>query len=409
MRGILLAIGLAVVASVAMADPPAPPMEATVTPLGTQDGLNDWITAFKPRARAAGISDDTLTRAFAGVSYDPAIIDKDLHQSEFTKTIWDYLDKAVSDLRISNGQEALRKHAALLDRIEARYGVEKEVVLAVWGLESSYGAFMGDTHLISALATLAYDGRRGTFFERELIAALTILQSGDITPDKMTSSWAGAMGHTQFMPSSYLATAVDFNADGRRDIWSDDPADALASTAAYLAKAGWKHGHLWGIEVRLPEGFDYDNSGDRVEKSVADWQALGVRLMDGGDLPDNGPANIRLPAGAKGAAFLTFANFRAIEAYNAADAYVIGIGHLADRLRGGPAIQHPWPREDRALQLEERVALQQLLTTAGFDSGGADGKIGPKTIAAIKAYQRSVGLLTDGYASLDVLTRLQKM
>jgi membrane-bound lytic murein transglycosylase B len=259
----------------------------------------------------------------------------------------------------------------------------------------------------ATLATLAYDGRRGAFFEQQLIAALTILQSGDITADKMTSSWAGAMGHTQFMPTSYLATAVDFNGDGRRDIWGNDPADALASTAAYLAKAGWKTGHLWGIEVRLPDGFDYDNSGDRVEKTVADWQALDVRMMDGGTLPDHGPANIRLPAGAQGAAFLTFANFRAIEAYNAADAYVIGIGHLADRLRGGPAIQHPWPREDRALQLDERKALQRLLTGAGFDTGGVDGRIGPKTIAAIKAYQRSLGLLTDGYASLDILTRLQ--
>jgi membrane-bound lytic murein transglycosylase B len=406
MRLLLMAL-LAAAPFGVTAEPIPAPVEADVTPFGTQDGLNDWITAFKPRALVAGIANDTFMRAFQGVTFSPAIVEKDRNQNEFTKTIWDYLDKAVSDLRITNGQDAMARHAALLDRIEATYGVEKEIVLAVWGLESSYGAFMGDTHLISALATLAYDGRRGVFFEQQLIAALTILQAGDITPEKMTSSWAGAMGHTQFMPTSYLATAVDFNADGRRDIWGDDPADALASTAAYLAKAGWKHGHLWGIEVRLPDGFDYDNSGDRVTKTVADWQALGVRLMDGADLPDDGPANIRLPAGAKGAAFLTFANFRAIEAYNAADAYVIGIGHLADRLAGGPPIQHPWPREDRALQLDERVALQQLLTQAGFDSGGADGKIGPKTIAAIKAFQRSKGLLTDGYASLDVLNLLQ--
>jgi membrane-bound lytic murein transglycosylase B len=404
MRGILLVIGFAVLAGHAMADP-----VVVETPMisGTQDGLDRWITAFKPRAAAQGITDDTLTRAFAGATFDPAIVEKDRNQNEFTKTIWDYLDRAVSDLRITNGQAALAEHAAVLAKIEAQYGVEKEVVVAVWGLESSYGAFMGDTPLISALATLAYDGRRGAFFEEQLIAALTILQSGDITADRMTSSWAGAMGHTQFMPTSYLATAVDFNRDGRRDIWSEDPADALASTAAYLAKAGWKHGELWGVEVRLPAGFDYDNSGDRVEKPVAGWQALGVRLMDGADLPDHGPANIRLPAGAKGAAFLTFANFRAIEAYNAADAYVIGIGHLADRLKGGPAIRHPWPREDRALQLNERKTLQRLLTVAGFDTGGVDGRIGPKTIAAIKAYQRSLGLLTDGYASLDVLNRLQ--
>jgi membrane-bound lytic murein transglycosylase B len=408
MRISFLAIALVLGATIAHGqtvteEPPLPP---AITITATQDGLQAWITAFRPRALAAGITPATFDTAFAGVTLDPEVIDKDRHQGEFTRTIWDYLDRAVSDLRITDGQDMLIRHRALLDRIEATYHVDREVVLAVWGLESSYGAFMGDKSLIASLATLAYDGRRAAFFEAELTAALRILQDGNVTADLMTGSWAGAMGHTQFMPSSYLATAVDFTGDGKRDIWGDDPADALASTAAYLQKAGWVFGRPWGVEVALPAGYDYDQSSDAVTKPVADWRALGITLVGGAALPDHGPANLILPAGARGAAFLIFANFRAIEAYNPADAYVIGIGHLADRLKGGPAIAHLWPREDRALQLAERIELQQLLTKAGFDAGGADGKVGPKTAAAVKAFQRANGMIPDGYANpalLDVL------
>lgn len=404
----IAAVGLSACVGGSVGSPGAKKPETRLLPV-PNPAFDAWVEGFRARAAGAGISAAALQTGFRGVGFLPGVIEKDRNQTEFTRSLQDYLAIAASDERVSKGRAAFAAQGGTLAEIEARYGVEPHVVTAIWGLESFYGERRGNVPVISALSTLAFEGRRGPFFEQQLIAALKIIQNGDTTPEQMTGSWAGAMGHTQFMPSSYLATAVDFNADGRRDIWSDDPADALASTAAYLAKAGWKHGHLWGVEVRLPDGFDYDNSGDRVTKTVADWQVLGVRLMDGADLPDDGLANIRLPGGAKGAAFLTFANFRAIEAYNAADAYVIGIGHLAARLAGGPAIQHPWPREDRALQLDERVALQRLLTGAGFDSGGADGKIGPKTIAAIKAFQRSLGLLTDGYASLDVLTRLQKM
>jgi membrane-bound lytic murein transglycosylase B len=381
--------------------------EPAVTITGTNAGLQAWIADFRPRALAAGIDGATFDTAFQQAAFDPVVIERDRNQGEFTRTIWDYLDRAVSDLRVTNGQEMLVRHAALLDRIEDTYHVDREVVLAVWGLESSYGAFMGDHHLPSSLASLAYEGRRGAFFEGQLIAALKILQNGDVTPDRMTGSWAGAMGHTQFMPTSYLATAVDFTGDGRRDIWADDPADALASTAAYLQKAGWVLGRPWGVEITLPANFDFDQSGDRVEKLVADWQAMGVRLAGGGDLPDHGPAKVLLPAGAKGAAFLIFANFRAIEAYNAADAYVIGIGHLADRLRGGPPFKATWPRHLRAMPEGERMELQRLLTAAGFDTGGADGKIGPLTVAAVKAYQRANDLVPDGYASPDILDALR--
>ncbi len=378
-----------------------------LVPASANLGLDRWIAGFRGRALAQGISAATFDRAFRGIGYNTSVIEKDRNQSEFTKAIWDYLDSAVSESRIANGKAALRQNRRLLDQIEARYGVEKEIVVAVWGLESSYGTYRGTTPLIEALATLAYDGRRGSFFESQLIAALKIVQAGDVDPRQMTGSWAGAMGHTQFIPTSYLAYAVDFTGDGKRDIWSDNPADALASTAAYLARFGWNKGQPWGVEVQLPRGFDFGLTGERVKKSPAEWAALGVRDMDGGKVPNHGAASILMPAGARGAAFMIFQNFHVIERYNTADAYVIGVGHLADRLKGGRAIQASWPREDRALVFAERKELQERLSKAGFNTGGVDGKIGPNTIAAIRAYQRAIGMIPDGYASLDILRRLR--
>ncbi len=379
----------------------------SIVPASANLGFDRWIAGFRGRAAAQGISQTVLDRAFRDVSYNTYVIEKDRNQAEFTKAIWDYLDSAVSENRIDNGIKALRKHRKLLERIEKAYGVEKEVVVAVWGLESAYGEIRGDIPLIEALATLAYDGRRGRFFESQLIAALKILQSGDVDVRQMTGSWAGAMGHTQFIPTSYLSFAVDFTGDGRRDIWSDDPADALASTAAYLARSGWRKGQPWGVEVRLPAGFDYGLTGEKVKKSAADWAALGVRDATGRRVGDHGPASILMPAGARGAAFMIFPNFHAIERYNAADAYVIAVGHLSDRIAGGPPIQATWPREDRALVLDERRELQERLTKAGFDTGGVDGKIGPNTIAAVRAFQRSIGMIPDGYASLEILRKLR--
>ncbi|MEZ5793043.1 MAG: lytic murein transglycosylase [Defluviimonas sp.] len=376
-------------------------------PASASLGFDRWIAGFRTRALAAGIRPAVFDAAFRGVNYNAYVIDKDRHQSEFTKTLWDYLDSAVSDSRVSNGRAALKKQRRLLDRIEAAYGVDKEVVVAVWGLESSYGTFRGDTPMIEALATLAYDGRRGRFFESQLLAALRILQSGDVDARHMTGSWAGAMGHTQFIPTSYLAFAVDFTGDGKRDIWSDDPADALASTAAYLARHGWRPGQPWGTEVTLPRDFDYGLTGERIRKSAADWAALGVRGADGRKVANHGPASILVPAGARGAAFMIFENFHVIERYNSADAYVIAVGHLSDRLKGGGPIRAGWPRDDRALVLAEREELQRRLTSAGFSTGGIDGKIGPNTIAAIRAFQRARGLVPDGYASLDILRRLR--
>ncbi|MCW9042537.1 MAG: lytic murein transglycosylase [Pseudopelagicola sp.] len=385
----------------------------SVTPQATETagnlGFERWVKSFRTRARAAGIQNSVLETAFRGVRYNTSVIQKDRNQSEFTKTIWDYLASAASNTRIRNGKEALRKHGRTLDAIERRYGVDKEVVVAIWGLESAYGTYRGDTPTIEALATLAYDGRRGKFFEAQLLAALKILQNGDIPAHRMTGSWAGAMGHTQFIPTSYQSFAVDFTGDGRRDIWSDDPSDALASTAAYLAKSGWKKGKPWGVEVQLPKGFNYTLANRNIRKSPAQWAAIGVSDMNGRAVPNrHGSGSILLPAGGNGAAFMIFSNFSAIEKYNTADAYVIGVGHLSDRIKGGPPIKGKWPHGDRALTFNERKELQRRLTRAGFDTQKIDGKIGPLTINAVRAFQKARGLTPDGYASLALLKQLRK-
>ena len=370
-------------------------------------GFDRWIAGFRDRATAQGIRPATFDAALAAIRYNADVVGRDRNQSEFTKQIWDYLDSAVSVDRVSNGRRAFASHARLFAEIEARYGVEAEVVAAIWGLESAYGSFRGTTPTVEALATLAYDGRRGAFFEEQLLAALRILQAGDVTPRAMTGSWAGAMGHTQFMPTSYLAHAQDFDGDGRRDIWSDDPTDALASAAAYLRDFGWTKGQPWGVEVRLPQGFDYSQSGERVKKSPADWAAMGVRDTEGRPVPNHGQASILLPAGARGAAFMIFDNFHVIERYNPADAYVIAVGHLSDRIRGAGPLRSGWPREDRNLRFAEKQEMQERLSRAGFDTQGTDGIIGPNTIAAIRAFQRTQGLTPDGYASYDLLQRLR--
>jgi membrane-bound lytic murein transglycosylase B len=381
------------------------PVAGMEVEMRTQAGLEAWITDFRPRALVAGVPAATFDAAMRGVGFDPKVVERDRNQNEFTKTIWDYLDTAVSEDRVALGIKALAKHGDLLDRIEAEYGVEKEILAAVWGLESAYGSYRGDLPVLGSLATLAYDGRRGAFFEAELIAALKIIAGGHV--DRFTGSWAGASGHTQFMPSSWEKFAVDFDGDGRRNLWGEDPTDALASTANYLRHWGWKAGMPWGLEVTLPSGFDYEQTTERVVKPVADWQAMGIRTAAGGVLPDHGPGSILLPGGHRGAAFLIFPNFQVIEKYNTADAYIIGIGHLADRLKGGPPIAASWPRELRALTLDERRDLQALLGKAGFDPGGVDGRMGPKTIAAVKAFQKARGLVPDGYPSLEVLTLLR--
>lgn len=370
-------------------------------------GFQNWIARFRGRARAAGISDRTFNAAFANVRYLPDSIERDRNQSEFVRPLADYLATAVSDNRVRNGREQVRRYANVLAQIEARFDVEPHVVTAVWGMESNYGQRRGDTPLISTLATLAYDGRRGQFFESQLIAALRILQNGDVAPGNMTGSWAGAMGHTQFIPTSYQAYAVDFTGDGRRDIWADDPTDALASTAAYFRRFNWRKGQPWGVEVRLPRSFDYGQSGRTVTRRPSDWATLGVVGTDGRAVPNYGNATLSTPTGAGGPAFLLFRNYDVISRYNNAEAYIIGVGHLSDRIRGAGPFQTAFPANERRLRRAERRELQQRLTNAGFSTRGVDGRIGPNSRAAIRAYQRSVGLPADGHPSLGLLQRLR--
>lgn len=401
-------VGPAALASADTLRPQALPDSVQAAPVWSAQGQFDgWLTGFRARAQAQGIAPRVLATALSDVAYLPDVIAKDRNQAEFTRQIWDYLDFAVSPIRVENGQKALRQHARILRQIEARYGVDRHIVAAVWGMESTYGTRKGDIPVMSALATLAYDGRRGKFFESQLIAALQILQAGDIPADRMLGSWAGAMGHTQFIPTSYLAYAVDFTGDGRRDIWGDDPTDALASTAAYLARHGWTRGQPWGVEVRLPKGFDTRQAKRDIRRAPSDWAALGVTDMQGNRVPNHGRASILLSAGATGPAFMIFDNFRVIERYNAADAYVIGVGHLADRLAGGPEIRTAWPRGYDPLSFDDRMDLQRRLIRAGYPLDKVDGVIGPQTVAAIRAYQQARGVTVDGFPSQDVLRLLK--
>jgi membrane-bound lytic murein transglycosylase B len=383
----------------------APPPEPAFEPVPNPQ-FDAWVSAFRRRAEARGISRSTLDAAFSDVGFLPEVVERDRNQTEFTRTIEDYLAIAASDERVATGRRMLRQHGPLLAEIEARHGVEPHVVAAIWGLESNFGARRGNVPVVSAIATLAFDGRRGAFFESQLLAALRILQAGDVSPDRMTGSWAGAMGHTQFIPTSYLAYAVDFRGDGRRDIWSDDPTDALASAAAYLARSGWRRGRLWGLEVRLPPDFA-GPTGRRATRSVGDWTARGIRDMDGRPVPDHGPAAILRPAGPRGPAFMVFPNFGVILRYNNAETYALGIGHLSDRLRGGPPIRASFPPDARGMTIADRRELQVRLSALGLDAGPADGVIGTRTRDAIRAYQARTNLVPSGEPSMDLLRRLR--
>jgi lytic murein transglycosylase len=370
-------------------------------------GFDAWVAGFKTRAAGRGIPPATINTAFRNAGFLPGVVERDRNQTEFTRTLEDYLAIAASPDRITKGNAALARHRGTLAAIESRYGVEAEVVTAVWGLESQYGERRGSVPVISALSTLAYDGRRGAFFESQLIAALRILQNGDTTPANMTGSWAGAMGHTQFIPTSYLEFAVDFTGDGRRDIWSDDPTDALASAAAYLSRSGWRKGQPWGVEVRLPTGFDTSITGRGKGRSSDAWSSLGVATATGSRLPDHGPGSVLLPQGANGPAFLIFNNFNAIARYNNAVNYVIGVGHLSDRLRGAAPLRASFPPDTAGMTMADRQDLQRRLTAAGFDTEGSDGVIGARTRAAIEAFQRSRDLPVTGEPSLALLQQLR--
>ncbi|HEU0223484.1 MAG TPA: lytic murein transglycosylase [Paracoccaceae bacterium] len=367
-----------------------------------------WREGFRARAIGRGIRPEVFDMAFAGVGVNADVLERDRYQPEFRRQIWDYLDRAVSDTRIANGRAKWAEYGALLRAIEARYGVDARVLLAIWGLESNYGEQMGDHGVIESLATLAYEGRRREFAEAQLLTALDILQAGDIPADRMLGSWAGAMGHTQFIPTSFAAYAEDWTGDGRRDVWSADPADALASTANYLAAFGWKRGVPWGMEVRLPDGFDPALADGETWRDNSEWAAAGVAPVTGGALPALGRTAILAPAGLRGPVFAISENVRVIRRYNNATSYALAVGHLGDRILGAEPFAKPWPRGEEALTVSETIELQERLTALGHDTLGADGLVGPRTVAAIRDYQRAAGLPVDGFPTRRLLASLKR-
>ncbi len=363
------------------------------------------IAELRGEASAKGIRATTFDAALAGIEPDPTVLDAMEAQPEFETPIWEYLARLVSEQRIAEGQARLATWARVLARIEERFGVDRYTIVAVWGVESDYGRIMGKRSLVRSLATISCAGTRQRYFRSELMAALQILQSGDVKPEALRGSWAGAFGHTQFMPSTFQRSAVDFDGDGRRDLVDSIP-DALASVANYLKRAGWVVGQAWGYEVRLPK--DYNGpSGRHARQPLQEWSRLGITRADGAALAGEGNAALLLPAGTRGPAFLVLRNFDAIHSYNASESYALAIAHLADRLRGGGPLKASWPTEDPVLSRSERRELQEKLIERGFLDGEADAIVGSRTVAAVKAFQASVGLPSDGYASASVLKALK--
>ena len=365
------------------------------------------LSNLRAPARAAGVQEATFTQHTEGLVPDMSVIDKLNFQPEFTTAIWDYLAGLVDDERVAEGRTMLQRHADTLAQVQQRYGVDPATVVAVWGVESNFGQTFGKYPLVQALGTLSCFGRRQAYFRGELYSTLRILQAGHIAPDRLVGSWAGAFGHTQFMPSTFERLAVDFDGDGRRDLM-DNTADALASTANFLARAGWQNGQPWGFEVKLPAGSSTSGEGRRTKRSMAEWTRRGLQRVDGSPLPAGlGNAGLMTPAGASGPAFLVLRNFDAIYSYNAAESYGLAIAHLSDRLRGAGPFTTPWPTDDPGLSRAQRRDLQGLLVLRGHAIGEVDGMLGDKSRAAIRIEQERLGHAVNGRGGLKLLRALQ--
>ncbi len=377
----------------------------------TQAEFEQCLGRLQPAAQKAGVEPASFRRYTQGTPADFTVLEKLDYQPEFKLAIWDYLAGLVDDERVADGKERLQRYAAVLRQVEATYGVDAATVVAVWGVESDYGRITGKYPLVQALGTLSCFGRRQDYFRGEFFAALRILQRGDIAPERLYGSWAGAFGHTQFMPQTYERLAVDFDGDGRRDL-VDNSADALASTANFLRRGGWQNGLTWGFEVRLPPGFDPSLAGRKNKRPASEWAARGIVAVDGKNLANSGLAEgertaILLPAGMRGPAFIVTRNFDVIYGYNAAESYALAIAHLADRLRGGGPFVTPWPTDDAGLSRAERRELQTLLAARGYDIGAIDGALGEKSRAAIKQEQGRLGQEATGRGGQKILRALR--
>jgi membrane-bound lytic murein transglycosylase B len=376
---------------------------------GIQPGMAQDETVFRgflgalwPDAKARGIRKQTFDAALTGIALDPAVIRLTEKQSEFSKPVWDYVANALSPQRLEKGRALLQKHATTVAGIEKTYGVDGGVLLGIWGMETSFGAVTGDKDVIRSLASLAFVRYRGDFFRNELLAALEIIDQGWADRDDLRGSWAGAMGQTQFMPTTYRSYSVDFDRDGHRDIWNSVP-DALASTANYLRGHGWTPGLPWGFEIIVPNTFDYRGK----QASFAEWARRGARRADGAPMPNSGEARLFFPAGVNGPLLLVTTNFDAIKQYNNSESYALAVAHLGDRLKGGSGFKARWPSDEPQLTQPDRIEVQKRLAALGYDVGEADGRIGSKTREALRDFQQSRGHVPDGYPSPQMLQALR--
>ena len=384
---------------------PNPPKGPTSRP-----SFAEWIAALRTEARTKRIGEATLNAALDGLRLNRRALQLESRQPEFVTPVGAYVAALTGKKALATGREKRRQHAALLARVEAAYGVPARYLLAIWRLESDYGANFGAFPVIETLATLAYAGtpKRRSFWRRQLFGALQIVDRGHAPLDRLVGSWAGAMGHTQFIPTTFLDHAVDFDGDGRRDLWRSLP-DVFASTASYLRKSGWQPGLPFGWEAKLPEGFDLGRAHIGESRTIAEWRALGVRRADGQPIPEiDRPASLIVPAGWNGPVFLVTQNYRAILRYNNAAAYALTVGLLAERLEGQGRLVARWPAADRLLSRSEKTELQRRLMALGYDPGPVDGKVGPETRRAIRAFQKGAGKPADGYANHDLLKAVRE-
>ena len=404
----LLALGVLAISAMPAAANTGSPKQAQTAPQGakTDAGFRAYIDSLWPQAQARGVSRAVIDAALGDVTLDKRVLKQSATQAEFVKPIWSYISGAVSQQRIDKGREMARTYQSVLADIEQRYGVDRHVVLSIWGVETSYGGFTGKLNVFRQIASLAYAGLREEFFRNELLSALVIVQQGHVSAGALTGSWAGAMGQTQFMPSSFLKYAADYDRDGRKDIWNNIP-DALASTANYLASFGWLRGQPWGFEVALPQGFDITGHDPLEFKPFSYWASKGLRRPDGRAFPSGGTAQIMLPAGRNGPALLLTQNFRVIKEYNRSNAYALGVGHLAERISGAGGFSAAWPTGDKPLSTQQAMDLQRNLQRMGFDVGKIDGKFGDQATSAIRAYQKRAGIVADGYPSHALLQQMR--
>ncbi len=369
-----------------------------------------WLDNFKVNASAQGISDETLNRAFKGITLNEKVLELDRRQPEFSSTFWQYFNRAVTEWRVKKGQELLQKNQALLTEVTKKYGVPERILVAFWGMETNYGSYTGNTPTIQALATLAYDPRRRTFFSHELISALKVIEKGYVTPTKMQGSWAGAVGQCQFMPSNYLRYAVDGDGDGKKDLWHSQ-ADIFHSMGNFLQQLGWEKEVNWGREVKLPKHFNLAMADGKQQRSLDEWRKLGIKLADGREIPHSEmpiQAALLLPYDYRGPAFLVYHNFFVIKKWNNSTNYALAVGHLADRLIGRAPLSKKQPKNDKAMTREQVKELQERLTFEGYNVGKPDGVAGSKTRTGLRAYQAKKGLPIDGYPSVRMLTILQQ-